>query len=675
MAFDINNYAEKYYWEGADRHGFPVKLEILQKTTDPLTPLIIDGLTFIHLEIQGSQDEVTTPIVKTSLSFGLVDTPDLPCAVGHKNGNWQEFFTPDATGYLVRLYRRNSAQDEWAVEWSGYITPDSWQESLDYHGEITIVARDGLGFLENRAITNQYYDTSGVEWLDVIIGRLFGEVNIPMPLSLAPGLKLRIGESEHDIAYDACVEMYHLAGENAYETLERILDSIGYCIRYFGGNQFLYLPIRNLPLRGHASAAALTQKVVEFYNGDLTINPAVKSIVENADYEYEQESELPFNDAVDYGNRDTYSGRVKDSGGSYHAFTGLQWTISSRLYSVVGWKGGYGAFKLAETHQQQQSLTDQEGENYIDTSILIAADRVSAVSNCGFQLWIHDAQGVLKIRIGRPVELKTSTSPYVFARLKNEIKRVYMRITYLDPVTNTLYYYNLTKLITDNNPWQTTTDNIEATPTLESNEYSINIPFLSFSEDTGINPGGILTVYFDNIVTEGDDTPDYGSYAPIRGISFHQYNKALDKNKVTTVNSDDYNKVIERSPEFAPLSLEMPFINALVYKKALWSLDADYILHQLDYNASWSDQSESDALPLPAQIHRQLLMFGVRPFTVLNGDCYLKDKSSPFRFNLGLMYKGKRYVLISGTYDILESVINGAILHEFDYWEDLWENS
>jgi hypothetical protein len=68
-------------------------------------------------------------------------------------------------------------------------------------------------------------------------------------------------------------------------------------------------------------------------------------------------------------------------------------------------------------------------------------------------------------------------------------------------------------------------------------------------------------------------------------------------------------------------------------------------------------------------------MFGVRPFTVLNGDCYLKDKSSPFRFNLGLMYKGKRYVLISGTYDILESVINGAILHEFDYWEDLWENS
>ena len=54
-----------------------------------------------------------------------------------------KFYTSSATEYRVRLMK------DGAVEWTGYVTPDSFSESLQYRGSVTIIARDNLGALQD----------------------------------------------------------------------------------------------------------------------------------------------------------------------------------------------------------------------------------------------------------------------------------------------------------------------------------------------------------------------------------------------------------------------------------------------------------------------------------------------------------------------------------------------
>jgi len=678
MAFSLEFYTEKYYWEGADRHGFPVRLEIWQNVWDvPMTAQVIDGLSFIRLEVQGSQDDVTTPIVKTSLSFGLVDAPDLPCADGHKNGNWQEFFTPKATEYLVRLRRWDSAFEQWETEWSGFITPDSWQESLDYHGEITIVARDGLGTLENAKVDSYYRNnTWGLRELRNIIDTIVLELaGTPMDLTatLGPELCTSIG---HELIDEAMLDVIDLEGENAYEVLEQILSSIGYCLRFIGKNRLQLTPIRNLPLRDFSYYGYVPHRAVEFYNGDLTKEPAIKQIIEQEDYGFEKQISLPLDRGINWGStRQSYGGRVKDNNGTWHNFTSYVYTAGSRMYSVVEWLGGYGFFKRSNNNVQQSTLTEQEGENYLNTSILLASDLISTLTDCGFKIRVHDLYGVLKFHFGRPVELKTSSSPYTFARLKNKLMGIKMQIVYKDPVTSTNYYYDLAQYVATGNPWASSSSNATYTPAEDGDGYSLSIPIPSLVDFSSMHLDGELSVLFQHIDTVGDDTPDYGGYVPLREVTFEQAANPLEKNTVNTVNDTLFNKTIERNPDFAALSMKVNYLNAFAYKKAFWWYGNSSVFEPYPYSIRWNNENSGNELPLPAQVHKQLLMFGAQPMTILSGDCYLVDKSRHFRFNEDITYKGKYYILASGVYDILECVINGAILHEYITWEDLWENS
>ena len=134
-------YLLKYYKELVS-HGHRWRLEIHQDTDDASEAVeigpVLQGLSLI---MQGDQADIDTPIVKTSLEMVFVDAPDLEDE--RKCGYWEEFYTSSATEYRVRLMK------DGAVEWTGYVTPDSFSESLQYRGSVTIIARDNLGALQD----------------------------------------------------------------------------------------------------------------------------------------------------------------------------------------------------------------------------------------------------------------------------------------------------------------------------------------------------------------------------------------------------------------------------------------------------------------------------------------------------------------------------------------------
>ena len=151
MSYLPSTYQLKYYSEFTNERDEKVRLEIHQKgslTSD--FPKKIGELRDLQLNVLGNSSDVFAPIIKTELNFSLVDTWDIPSgtqANSVKHGAWEEFYTPDSTGYLVIVKTTAPGGNTFAVRWSGYITPDSWQEYIHYHGIVTISARDNIGHL------------------------------------------------------------------------------------------------------------------------------------------------------------------------------------------------------------------------------------------------------------------------------------------------------------------------------------------------------------------------------------------------------------------------------------------------------------------------------------------------------------------------------------------------
>ena len=110
------------YYKNIRRHtGDTVRLTIYKNTRvgETITAKEIGDFDDLNLEVQGGQSNLETPIVKTSLTFSMIDSSDKPDTDEVKFGSWEEFFTPDATRYLVEILVAGSAI------WKGYITPDA----------------------------------------------------------------------------------------------------------------------------------------------------------------------------------------------------------------------------------------------------------------------------------------------------------------------------------------------------------------------------------------------------------------------------------------------------------------------------------------------------------------------------------------------------------------------
>ena len=127
------SYTLKYYKE-LQHFGHAVRLNIYEKrkSTDQKNAKKIGAVVqALDYGIQGRDGDFAPAIQKTSLRLVLIDAPERNTD-DEKWGGWDEFYTSDATKYKVDL------KIDGVLEWSGYITPDSYEEDLMYHSAINL---------------------------------------------------------------------------------------------------------------------------------------------------------------------------------------------------------------------------------------------------------------------------------------------------------------------------------------------------------------------------------------------------------------------------------------------------------------------------------------------------------------------------------------------------------
>lgn len=222
-----------------------------------INALAPDSLT---LSIDG--DKLTDPIIGSTLTFGIIDTEQIDTT---------QFFTPDATLYAVELYRGGT------LEWSGYLTPDSYQENLSYRDTISLVARDNLGRLEEFKIE----EDQGLQNIEILIDSFLAEVGCPQVLNWqCDKVATEKGEGvEIDTSIrDMWVNTRLWIGKTYRDAVEDILKGLGCQMRFAGNNNLVIVSISDFADFANQSAIFINK------SGHKEIIPAWRDATITQDY-------------------------------------------------------------------------------------------------------------------------------------------------------------------------------------------------------------------------------------------------------------------------------------------------------------------------------------------------------------------------------------------------------
>lgn len=287
-------YALRYYKDYGVQDSI-VRLEIYKRypaVEYAPAPMEIGGvLSSAKLVMQGDQDDVTVPIIKTSLELSFVDAPDTE--YGRFTGPWEEFYTPDATEFYIRVLINNT------VEWTGYVTPDSYEEDITAFSTITVTARDNVGHLQD-FMFEENGNSDGMISVRDIFDKAWELIESRMTLNIPEGGEVIWPECYGYQPCDVMLNVEAFAEKNWYEVLESVLDSFGLVLRYVGRNQFRIYPMRSMPLLDKSYASLVSVKQTLFQaSGHRSLQRACKKIVDILKYETGNIYEMKFK-ASDY---------------------------------------------------------------------------------------------------------------------------------------------------------------------------------------------------------------------------------------------------------------------------------------------------------------------------------------------------------------------------------------
>ena len=674
----------KYVWSGKDKNNLTVKLEIYEKNATINTPTEIRGMESIRLHVQGSQGAVTAPIVKTSLEFTLADAPDLS-TTGIKAGDWQEFFSPDATKYLVVLYRWYSTlnpedgDEDPPYCWLGYITPDTWREGLSYHSGITITARDNLGHLQDFTFDAQG-DKNGLIQVSSLIDQALTKIAFPFSLeNPTTGDASYLKDSSGKSLTASYVAVSLFEDKTWYEALESILESLGLCLRWYEGADFYLQPIRNLPLRALTSrtnALALSAEL-RFFGGNRMKDPAFKEITEIVDFKSEAAVELELKRNLTIGTTPTtYNNgkRYDERTHSWVTYTGRSFpNTNTDAAANGGWINTYGFLDGARC-QLNPRQGREEGAAGLESGIFLAADFNTNTSGPKptYRMAANTTDITIRCRFGRPVVLQSTTAPYTVARTWSFLKTACITISYIPPGSSTRYYWN-------GSGWQTTYVLLEI-PVAEgmADEYGFEVALADIGDTASL--GGWIDLEFSNFITEEDSHSSsyftfYGSFVWLTSLETELNSmKILKQDKVRTINDAAYNVMVDRKPVVGAMSAVVPYFSPRNYPGALWVYNSGKA-DPYAYANYWNGFNASTAIPLPAQIHKQLLCYNHEALTTLEGSCDFAADNIPFSLRYEFSYKGKHFILQSGTVDVLHCQFTSALFHEYIWYPDLFNEN
>lgn len=651
-------YGLKYYKIIKVKHG-TVELDILQRDYTASQGIEIAYLQGLSLMIDGD-DEPTNAITKTLATITLADADDQEDTQEKKFGGWYEFYTPDDTLYMVQILYNGE------IIWSGYITTDNWEESLDYRGSITITARDNIGHLadynyDDYPVQERAYGLVSVS--DIIFDSMH-LISMPMTFNDNVTYYGDLTNDQQEEFGSLMVNTEMLSGKTRYEVLEMALSSLGLVIRYTGFNTVICDHLRYMPYNS-ADRSEIPAESIMFINGSGTLRkmPAYKRIVETIAFDIIDKNE--FDSALRSGTQtnERYTAQIVSDDGLAKSTIPSSPAISipTPLTSAIGLWSGKGMINAA-------SYTDGAGNVFLAAnSTTVSMEQVLSLG------------AVSSLYFG--VEVQLDKSAYT---LSGGARFAELQDTYIKELKYVLYIVN------QNNPtdiyayeggWTSTEHEHKLTADEGDDGISINVPPTlwpdgyvdygnAFLKITGITFGAKssnASVYIINNACKG-------IYARIKSTAIvaNEAMNKVDKDTVTTIVNDRRNTTSNISPELGFLTRYSSYVpQAFVYKNIFYAYNEDAVIAPANIYYQWGTTGQYQ--PVVSIKHKQMLMYHYTDENVLEGDV-LYSGAADIMLDRKMLYKGTEYMIIRGTLDLLSGVLEGARLVSFQRYEDLWDD-
>lgn len=671
----------KYYKE-IESHGHTWRVEFLQDTEDILTPMEIGQvLQSLRLVMQGEQADIDTPIVKTSMEMAFVDAPDLE--EDRKCGYWEEFYTSSATEYKVRLLK-----DE-QIEWTGYVTPDSFSEDLRYRGSVGIVARDNLGHLQDYntdtlQISNQENRISLRRLLESAIVDL-GIVGMDLQFD-KENQSRKIASNEwggnSSQLWSQLFDADSLDENNLYQAIEKVLSSVGATIRYVGKNTLYVSTIRNLGLGTVDIWADVPRKEATFRAyGRRELAPSVRQIEEKIEFSIDSDKAASYQyDNTNYIDESIvrqaiiFNGNLNDwiipvNGYRERSLQRLISADNSNLLSIA----------RCTIHPQYGQIVDGNWDDgktiYYAASTVLATGRPFSISSRVYQ---GDTSIKISANVLHPVtffdEYCTIIGNLPIGDTVDHNFSIHMRLSFTGLEDHSKWYYD---------PWTKSWKQEDFifvyNPFPEGTALFQNSPFpFTYLQpwnfelgDIDVQGSGDVLFEIIKIVAPGFSTKRvqcYGAYFRLNNVKIEQTFKTRDEGKLTirTKYKDTNSIMIERQPSYAPNTTAR--VSPQYYPNSIVTLDDIYYRT----GAFWKWRPEDNPMPLGGLVHQQLLAFYAKPNNVLTGELVTKKGQIPDFQSLWL-WNGKEHLLISGALNILTGRMESAVLREFTRYDHMWE--
>lgn len=644
-SYDPTKYYLRFHKELGCQGGYQVRLEVhkyVEASEGDLTayprPQEIAYLSALSLSLEGN-GEIDDPITKSTLQFSIVEDVFKADTLGMKFNDFTELFTPDATAYLVALKTRTDDSEQWQDRWRGYITPDSWEEDLDSYGQIHIAARDNIGHLAD--IDFDYTHESGTISIERLVTEAMARIAMPMELRFNTdndGAAVAVVGGDVDIMR-AAVSLKAFEGKSWLEAVEDALSSLGMTLRYTDNASVTVMHLANLPLYGSTQEQLPLAPL--FHGGSKMLVPAYREIVSECDYGAQTEIEIDLRKGLEYGEESIYNWSFESTRDEVFDQAGTGAITPIVGIREEGWLEGSRLMKPGPFIEALKKIESEETEDLP----LIAANDSSGAEYAAYRIPVGSSNVTLRIKMSD-----------AFTFYKGEVQRCIGGGT----LHTSLY------ILLENDGIDNFWDGRKWVTQLKSLSFEGNDIEIVMSGE-GITPGAAITVFFDKVEYIGETIGmASGIYARVLSFTAEANAPLLEKDTIKTINNESYNVKADRELAIGAMSQSMMPFKIESYPNALWDLTSQGEFSYFPYQVFLG--KDNTTYPLPAIVHRQLLMFHHLAHPMLSGNCSVPEGA---RFDRLYTYKGVDYILQGGTLDLLSGQMD-ITLRGFISYDELW---
>ena len=612
-------------------------------------PIEIGGvLTALNLHLQGDQGDVTDPIVKTSLEMSLVDAPG--SEYGRFTGPYEEFYTPNSTEYLFKVFI------DGVQEWSGYLTPDSFEEDITAYGVVTITARDNIGHLQD-FMFEENGNSAGMISVMEIMQKAWQLIESPMKLTIPEDGDVVWPECYGYRPYEIMLNVEAFADKNWYEVIEAVLDSFGLVLRYVGKNECVVYPLRSMPLLGGSDFNKVEVKPTLFQaSGHRTLQRACKKIVDSLKFDINKEVLTNNVKKADFiGIESSYKCVIDGYPYSRLEHDAPIWPINGK---INGWDSASNSLAFDPSRYDIGYFlkrSDDEVSVIGDKIMYIAANNVD-------DRYMEYSQQVLC----RPISINIEFAEPIGITNAGALEKYYSSSLRLRKIVYQLFISDESGIkYWSNGSWKNETSDIIVTYDTNANitQFSADIDFRDIEASSVLLTFRIKKIEYYAVGYLG--TADIGIYARLLKMVFKvPDNVGMEEGMtVNSIYDERYNNLIERKPVLG--ASKQNYAIPKVIQNGLFLPEKGY-----PSATPWNWPGEDLKTELQVMIAQQILLYNSKPNNLLTGT--LLDEVQLLRMPSLWDYNGKSHMLISGSLNLLTGYLEDVKLREYVRWPELY---